>query len=146
MHCWKALQKFLIPHKLALGWLLWVYEGYAMLWIYCWFVWICKLGKHFLRMHLSSFKKVDFVSTIAALVRRSEILCFFNTAEVLGIALSTISLMDFAVLLGVFVTTDIRTHTLMTWHCHNLQQHLPDHGNYIGFVAFSKSCAPNDSP
>ena len=49
--------------------------------------------------------------TIAALVHRSEILCFLDAAEVLGKALSTISLMDLAVLLGNFVTTDIRMHT-----------------------------------
>ena len=55
-------------------------------------------------MHLSSFNRVDVLGTIAVLVRRSELLCFFNTAEVLGIAHPTISLMDLAVLLGVFGT------------------------------------------
>ena len=102
-----------------------------------------------LHVYLSSFTTVDVADTIAAdaaLVRWSEILCFLIIVEVLGIALSTISLMNLAVHLGVFVTTVIGMHTLMTWYCHDQPQHLPDQGNYIFSVAFSKSCTPNDAP
>ena len=139
MHCWKALQKFLIPHQLALWWLLWVYGGFAKLWINCWFFGICKLEKNFFTHAFIIIEQSwCFLAQLLLLYTDQNYCVFFNTAEVLGIA--TQQYLWWIWSFGGFVTRNIRMHTLMTWYCHNLAKHLRDQGNCIVSVALRKSC------